>query len=506
MNNRSHGYETSVGYSFGFYREMAPAWLDFCVLAAGWQRVRRGNAFSYLELGCGQGYGLCLLAAANSEAEFVGVDFQPEHINHARSLAQRAGLTNVRFIEADFADLADDWPKDFGTFDFAALHGILTWVTPELRRAVVRCLEHGTHAGSLVYASYNAQPSWLGSMPFQHVTRLLKKNSAKGSREVIEDSISLFERLRSGNAAGFEMLPALDERLRTLRSHDPNYLVHEYLNESWQPLWHSEVAAEMACAGLSFAGSATVADNLMPQVLPQALRAPITEQASAAVREDLQDFAINQGFRRDIFSRGPLGPLAPESFADDTPIYLVTPPEAGRDVMVRASFGGFPLHEPAITPIVQRLTRGPAQLHELAGAAASAADLREILILLLQADVIGIGPAAPGKAAAAQRMNQAIASAVSGSAPYEQLAAASLGSAIRVSQIEMLILDAWLECGSAAQAIAEGVATRMGKRGQGLYHHGRPVAAADAAQQLRSVAALFLRDILPRWRQLGVVA
>jgi SAM-dependent methyltransferase len=485
---------------------MAPAWLDFCVLAAGREPVRRGNAFRYLELGCGQGYGLCLLAAANSQAEFVGVDFQPEHILHARSLAKRAGLTNVRFAEADFADVAEVWPKDFGTFDYVTLHGILTWVSPELRRAAVRCLEHGTHAGSLIYASYNAQPSWLGSMPFQHIARLLKKSSAKASPEVIEDSISLFERLRSGKAAGFQMLPALDERLRTLRSHDPNYLVHEYLNESWQPLWHSEVAAEMACAGLSFAGSATVADNLLPDVLPQALRAPILEQASAAVREDLQDFAINQGFRRDIFSRGALAPLAQESLAEGTTIYLVTPPQAGRDVMVRTSFGGFPLQQPAIAPILEKLTSGPANLRELAGAAASAADLREILILLLEADIIGIGPLAPGKAAAAQRMNKAIASAVCGRAPYEQLAASSLGSAIRVSQIEMLILDAWLECGSAAEAIAEGVAARMGKMGQGLYHHGRPVAAADAAQQLRSVAAVFLQDILPRWRQLGVVA
>src|SRR3546814_10811048 len=50
--------------------------------------------FRYLELGCGQGFGLCLLAALYPHGAFVGVDFNPEHIAHARELAHGAGLSN----------------------------------------------------------------------------------------------------------------------------------------------------------------------------------------------------------------------------------------------------------------------------------------------------------------------------------------------------------------------------------------------------------------------------
>ena len=106
MSDWSHGYNVSMGYSYGFYREMAPDWLDFCAWIGGFEPPRRaGRPLRYLELGCGQGFGLCLLAAANSGAEFLGVDFQPEHIEHATGLAEAAGLTNVRFVRADFLDL-----------------------------------------------------------------------------------------------------------------------------------------------------------------------------------------------------------------------------------------------------------------------------------------------------------------------------------------------------------------------------------------------------------------
>ena len=37
MGDWSHGYEVSVGYSYGFFREMAPDWLDFCTRLAGYE-------------------------------------------------------------------------------------------------------------------------------------------------------------------------------------------------------------------------------------------------------------------------------------------------------------------------------------------------------------------------------------------------------------------------------------------------------------------------------------
>lgn len=170
MADWSHGYNISSGYTYNFYRELAPAWIDFAVRLAGKKRAFAEKR-RYLELGCGQGVGLALLAAANPEMEFVGIDFDPSHIAHATQLAVNANLSNVRFIEADFLQLAKNWPQDVGTFDEVVLHGILSWVAPAVRQAIVSCLAEAIRPGGIAYVSYNALPGWLSAFPLQHLLR-----------------------------------------------------------------------------------------------------------------------------------------------------------------------------------------------------------------------------------------------------------------------------------------------------------------------------------------------
>ena len=507
-NDRTHGYNTSVGYTFGFYRELAPLWLDLCVQAAGFEVPRRSGSPRYLELGCGQGFGLCLLAAVNPASEFVGIDIQPDHIAHARQLAASAGLANVGFVEADFAELAHRWPSDFGTFDYVTLHGILTWVSPTLRQAVADCLVHATHEGSLVYAGYNAQPSWLGMIPFQHFMKLFGKESGKSTNAVIENTVKLFERLRDGNAPGFQVLPVLNARLQMMRSQSASYLSHEYLNDHWQPLWHSEVARLFAQAGLQFTASATISDNLLPATLPAKLRSLVSKQGDNSLRQDVQDFAVNQGFRRDIFCRGELQPLTDSFPTDRARFVLLLPPEPGADLAIPLSSQRISLAYREFAPVVEALAGGPRSVAELAAIAGlSSSDFRRLMVLLQQANVIGVMADEPVAVAPAAELNAAIARAVCDRAPYEQLAAARLGTAIAVSQIELILLDAWLNATDRtdANAVAEGVWERMARIGQKLYQHGRQVDDAVAKRQLPGVAATFMQDNLARWRQLGVV-
>lgn len=111
MNDWASGYNVDVGYTFGFYKEMSPNWLNYVSTLCGFS-APTGPALRYLELGCGYGYGLILLAAAHPEYEFLGIDFNPTHIAHGRKLAHDAGRKNIQFEEADFVKLAEYWPKE----------------------------------------------------------------------------------------------------------------------------------------------------------------------------------------------------------------------------------------------------------------------------------------------------------------------------------------------------------------------------------------------------------
>ena len=66
------------------------------------------DAVSYLELGCGQGFGALVLAASNPHWKVTAIDFNPAHIAAARDWAAKAGIDNITFLEADLSTLAED--------------------------------------------------------------------------------------------------------------------------------------------------------------------------------------------------------------------------------------------------------------------------------------------------------------------------------------------------------------------------------------------------------------
>src|SRR4051794_14206878 len=105
-DNWKSGYVTDVSYTLGFYRELAPTYLNCACLLNNVEGPPLDRPLRYCELGCGRGYGTILLAAANPNSHFIGIDFNPSHIAEARNLSARAGLKNVFFHEMSFAEAA----------------------------------------------------------------------------------------------------------------------------------------------------------------------------------------------------------------------------------------------------------------------------------------------------------------------------------------------------------------------------------------------------------------
>lgn len=503
MGDLTHGYDVSIGYTYGFCREMAPSWLALAAATGGLRlpAVAEGTRPRFLELGCGQGQGLCLLAAANADMDFVGIDFLPEHVAHGRGLAQAAGLGNVRFKQADFVELAGNWPEELGRFDLIALHGVYSWVSAPVRAAVVACLEKAAALGAIVYVGYNAQPGWLATQPFRHLARSVHALSGGTGQQALAETVALFDRLRAGGAATFRILPGLGPRIDSIKSCDASYLVHEYLHESWEPMWHSQVARDLAGADLHFAGTATLAEGLLPGMLPPPLRDAITAQGDPMLRQDVQDFVINQGYRRDIYVRGQV-PSLPEPPAN-LRFVLLSPPADGETVTVATTFGEMELRPQAYRDFVAMLADRPRTFGELAQGR-PAGECMQLLALLVHAGILA--PAFPqGEGGPALRLNAAIARGVAQGMPYDHLAAPAIGGAIRVGEADLLLLDAWLEGGGDDRVLAAGLRDRMRGLGRTLQRAGRTLEATQAEDEARRLAQAFLSR-LPDWRRLGVTA
>ena len=136
MSNWGGGYVTDVSYLPGYYRHQSPLHLHLACLLGGVEGLDLGpgTPLSYLELGCGHGFGALALAVCNPSWRVTGIDFNPAHIAAARALAAEAGITNARFIEADLATLAED-PRayEIAEADVATLHGLWSWVPDPVR-------------------------------------------------------------------------------------------------------------------------------------------------------------------------------------------------------------------------------------------------------------------------------------------------------------------------------------------------------------------------------------
>ncbi len=74
-----------------------------------------------MDVGCGSGRAINLLASICPKSRFVGVDFSAEGISSARREADERGLRNVRFEERDVAEIVDRDAFDLVTA-FDAIH------------------------------------------------------------------------------------------------------------------------------------------------------------------------------------------------------------------------------------------------------------------------------------------------------------------------------------------------------------------------------------------------
>ena len=107
-----------AGFTSGLRLSSPMMWPSACPYGVG-----TANEMVWCDLGCGQGITAVVPAATHPQGLFYGIDLMPAHIEHARSLAAAAHVTNVHFHSADFAtDL------ELPACDYIVAHGVYSWV------------------------------------------------------------------------------------------------------------------------------------------------------------------------------------------------------------------------------------------------------------------------------------------------------------------------------------------------------------------------------------------
>jgi SAM-dependent methyltransferase len=309
-------YLTDVPYLRTFSADLSPTLLRAVAALNGFSPPPAED-FDYAELGCGNGDTTATLAAANPEGRFLGVDMNPEHIAFANGLVKQGGLSNVGFLQRDFEGLVEE---GLPGFDFLCAHGVMSWISPEKRRALIALASSLLKPGGLLFVSYNAQPGWAAIEPLR---RLMLDASPPGesSLERAKRGFLLAKRLAEAGAEYFTQNPAARSMLATMTEMGSSYVVHEYLQPHWHPLYFADVATEMAREELHFIGQLPLHLNYRDLSLSASLLPLFEGVRDRLAFEALKDVARNEFFRRDVYVKG----RAPRS-DEVTRAYLETTP------------------------------------------------------------------------------------------------------------------------------------------------------------------------------------
>jgi SAM-dependent methyltransferase len=519
----SHGYVTDQLYTEGFYRELAPSWLNYVAVLNGCHPRPIEGEFAYLELGCGLGQSTNLLAACYPRASFYGVDFNPGHIANAELVARQAGIGNVRFLERSFDELET---AELPAFDFIGLHGIYSWVSPPIQAAILRVIRQRLKPGGLVYVSYNALPGWAGEAPNRKLLYEFGQAAIGGSAERVEQALAQAGKLAALDAGHHKLNPAAARHLASIAKQNRAYLAHEYMNAAWQPFFSCDVADAMAEAKLSFCGSATLAENYPELATTEAGTALMRAQPTARLQQLLLDFLMNQRFRRDVFVRGHarLGNaailrhlrqccfLAPRPLAELAPKAKVPRGEIGFDA------GSFPRLRDIFAEGAVALPDIVARMGE---AAKGAGDIERTVQMmagcgyLMPAVRPFAAPALPkalARCAVPSSINRVFLEQATATMTRRYLASEILGNAVPIEPVEaMALLQLTAAKDGAApgrEALTESVHSALKTRGVSITLEGRK--EKPSADPLRDVATdqvgRLLDRTLPVLRRAGIVA
>lgn len=505
----SDGYFTDVQYTRKFFSHMAPGLMAFACLR---QRIRPpelGPGSTYLELGCGQGFGLNLLAAANPSMQFWGIDFHPGQIANAQQLARTAGLANVSFDDLSFSQVLDLPEGRIPRCDVIALHGVLSWVSPENRALIVRILDRHLKPGGMVMVSYNTLPAWAPLMPLRQFVKA-RFDRTIGPPEIrAVEAFRLAKDLIARDARALGGSSQVKGLIEAALKGDPAYLIHEYMNDHFHPLYHDDVARELEGARLTFAASAHLADDLVGLAAPQPLQDLIQAESDPVWRETLLDYATPRRFRTNVFVRGPneLGAAERAALLDQVRFGLMTPPGQVR-FEFQVPIGSLTGDPVAYGAVVEALAEGPLSYGDLArlepfGKGAEGL-LMKVLGLLISAGAIHPLAAGDGVADAGKGLNRVLLERAFDNAPTH-LAAPAIGTGVKVGFIELLALSA---TGAPAdhQALARRGWDLMSASGSRLTKDGATLTdrAAHEAEMVVRLKA-FETEKLPLYRRLGVV-
>lgn len=251
-----------------------------------------------LELGSAAGGNLIPFAALHPQAQAVGVDLSSVQIEQGQALVKHMGLANVQLHAMSISDIT----VEFGQFDYIIVHGVFSWVPPEVRQDILRVCRENLSPKGLAYISYNTYPGWKAGEIVRDAM-LLHSHFADDDQKV-DSAKAMLTLLSDGLAASNPLRPSLLGAVQQLRTHSDYYIAHEYLETFNSPCYFAEFADAAQQAGLTHVGDSEprLENSQTFGLNVQLNHSLIALGQNRLMRQQYLDFAVGRNFRKSMLT------------------------------------------------------------------------------------------------------------------------------------------------------------------------------------------------------------
>ncbi len=507
MNSWNDGYFTDATYTYGYYRELSPVYMRWCLLNKGIAAPDINEDSCHCELGFGQGVSANIHAAA-TPGKFFGTDFNPAHAAQAQKLAEASGA-DANFFEDSFEEFAnrDDLPQ----FDSIGFQGVWSWVSAENRRHMLEVARRHLKSGGMVYNSYNCLPGWAPTAPIRELLTLYDKNfHGNGDiNERVQAALKFVGEMLDAEPAYVKLAPTFQSTFEQLKKQNPHYIAHEYLNLDWDLMYFSDVAQLSQEAKLDFATTAMPIEGEIFH-LPQKAKDFLSKINDALVREQIQDYFINRNFRKDLYVRGLR--RIPNAEAQEKILstrYVLMTPAAEVPLTFNTSLGILRLSEDAYRPLINHLAADnfrPKNLLKFRSKVNATLEVIRVLILTGHVMPCQSEAAAELVTESCDRLNAHLCERAKFEEAISFLASPLIGGGVNVNRFKQLFLAQYKGGVKAADKLADTVQKLLSRQGQRILFNGKALDTPEkTTEHLRTLAERFLTIDLPILKALMIV-
>lgn len=248
-----------------------------------------------LELGCGDGGNLIPLAFALPESHFTGIDLAGSAIVRGQKLVEAVELRNIRLQELDVMDVK----PEFGKFDYIIVHGLYSWVPPQVREQILNICKSNLSTNGVAFISYNAYPGGHLRDSLRKMMLFHARNTASASDRITQ-ARELLEFLVEAHPEPDAYSAFLRQELQGFLKRLPEHFYHDELSEHNHRFYFHEFAVDACRHGLEFLSESRLAS------MQAGFPAPVIEKLRQfsgneyLAKEQYLDFLNLRSFRQSL--------------------------------------------------------------------------------------------------------------------------------------------------------------------------------------------------------------